>query len=445
MFFGKVDRLRRSIGFRLALWYAGFFVVVSVFLLTLASFLLASSLRQRDHDALAMELGELTDEYEADGLAAVQKEVTLHAASGHSEPLLIRMAGPDNVTVLLGIPEEWAAVDVQRLERLAAENPSSVRSVPLRGEALEVVTRRLADGSVLQIGKSTAERDDVLRRFWRIVAGVAIPVALLGAVGSGLMTIRALRPLRQLVDGMRRVEAGAVDVRVPTRGTDDELDELAVFFNRMVDRIATLIQGMRAALDNVAHDLRTPVARIRGGAEVALRADEPPADLREALADCVEECDRLLTMLNTLMEKGVSVAITAPEALWLYADANRVRQVLANLQDNAIKYTLRGGHVDVSVSYEARAAVVRVQANGVGIPPVDLPRVWDRLYRGDESRSQRGLGLGLSLVKAVVQAHGGRVDVSSAPGSGSLFTISLPLVLLESPEHSPAASSLSSV
>ena len=187
---------------------------------------------------------------------------------------------------------------------------------------------------------------------------------------------------------------------------------------------------------------------------------------REVLADCVEEADQLLTMLNTLMdvseaeagtlrlarepvrvsdllesvgevyryvaeEKGLTLALDVPADLCLDADRSRMRQVVANLLDNAIKYTPAGGRVEVTGARDGDVATIHVEDTGIGITAADLPNIWDRLYRGDQSRSERGLGLGLSLVRAVVHAHGGRVDVSSTLGVGSRFWISLPLKALD--------------
>jgi signal transduction histidine kinase len=190
-----------------------------------------------------------------------------------------------------------------------------------------------------------------------------------------------------------------------------------------------------------------------------------PADLeryRDALADCVEETDRVLVMLNTLMDiseaesgamplnrepidlsepvaravelyrevaeaKGVKLDIDLPSGMVVSGDRVRLEQVAANLIDNAVKYTPRGGSVDVGVRHTGDRAGLRIADSGPGIPAGELPRIWDRLFRGDASRTERGLGLGLSLVKAVVEAHGGDVDVTSEEGRGAIFTVYLPL------------------
>ncbi|CAB3806160.1 sensor histidine kinase [Pararobbsia alpina] len=465
MFSKGLDSLRNAISFRLALWYSACFILSTASLFALAYFLLASTLRQHDRNSIEQRLHQLAAQYQATNLVGVKKELALESRLRQGKPFFIRIAGPRNTTVFVEIPDQWAEFDLNRLEHAPLADPGALIRLPAKDDeaVLEIASLHLPDQELLQVGKSTEERDSVLESFGWIVAGVMIPMVVIGVLGGAFLARRSLRPIRQLIQTVHAIEAGAMGARVPIRQIGDELDELGMLFNDMLNRISTLIQGMRNALDNVAHDLRTPVARIRGIAELALRSEGEPTGSREALADCVEESDQLLQMLNTLMdiseaetgtlklhltpvniadlladavelfqyvaeEKAITLSIITPAPIWLTADRNRLRQVMANLLDNAIKYTPQGGRIEVHAHCRQNMMVICVTDTGIGMTRDELTKIWDRLYRGDHSRSQRGLGLGLSLVKAVVEAHKGRVEASSTPGAGSVFTLMLPII-----------------
>jgi signal transduction histidine kinase len=212
---------------------------------------------------------------------------------------------------------------------------------------------------------------------------------------------------------------------------------------------------------------------MRGTAELALRPESTMAEARAALADSLEETDYLLRMLNAHMDiseaetgslklsfepieasaliaaasdlfqhvaedKGVVLEAGKADGVWFMGDRDRMRQVLANLIDNAIKYTPTGGRIEISGRAEHGAAIISVADTGVGVAAEELPHIWDRTYRSDQSRAQRGLGLGLSLVKAVVEAHRGRVEASSKPGAGSTFRLVFPAISVGRSKAGPA-------
>jgi signal transduction histidine kinase len=312
---------------------------------------------------------------------------------------------------------------------------------------------------------SIAFRDEGSDALWERLRGTSIAIFGLGLalaiVGAMFITRRTLRPVTALVSATRRVvESGDLGLRVDTRASTDELSQLSRLFNHMQSRNEELVKAMRESLDYVAHDLRTPLTRLRAGAELALRGTGSAEEAREALAEIIEETDRVLGMMTTLTdiveaeagamrldrhdedlgkiareavelydfvasEGGVTIVTHVDGGVRVHVDRRRISQVAANLVDNAVKYTRAGGRVEVSVFSDGAWGVLRIADTGIGIASEDQPRVWDRLFRADRSRGERGLGLGLSLVRAVVSAHGGQVHLESEVGTGTTFEVRL--------------------
>ncbi len=457
------ERLRHTLGFRLALWYAVVFVASSLAIVGLTYVLLAATLRQYDRETLQSTIVQFAGAYARGGVDGLAREIRTVQLAVDPGPLFVRTVGASRDVVFLSMPDAWRQFDLSQLETpaLSGEQTWATLRPGTGGAPLEVASVRLADGTLFQVGRSTGRREELLRRF-RGVLLVDLALLLVTALGGGaVLTWYALQPVRRLSDTVRDImRTGRTDRRVPADSTADALGELSGLVNAMLDRIDAVVAGMRGALDNVAHDLRTPMARLRATAESAL-GESDPAVLRDALADCLEESDRVMAMLSTLMD--ISEAETGTMALHYEAvdlgdlirqsvdlyedlaeqrdiriesacepdlrvplDRSRMRQVIANLLDNAVKYTPPGGLIRIDARRDGADALLSVSDTGIGIPADELPRIWDRLYRGDKSRSERGLGLGLSLVRAIVEAHRGTVSVQSAPDDGSRFELRLP-------------------
>lgn len=463
-----ITGLRFSIG--LSLFYAVFFVIGYLAIVAAADYLIRDAITDNEREIIRERLSE----YEAWFRTGQTRmlETRFKEQSLRSDDLVfVYLSGPEANAIMYSSPKGQELIDPSRLEALSSPDRFLVATLTTKDprNVWTIASTPLPGGHRLQSGRisTTAfEPADIFRRvfFWAI-----IPVTLLALIGGAFLSYQAMKPVRDLaVTAGEIVETGELDRRVMIeKWRRGDLAHMAILFNRMLDRNQELIRSMRESLDNTAHDLRTPMARLRATAETALAQPESAEAAHDALADCLEESERVLTMLNTLMdiaeaesgvmkleresvdlaelanqvidlyelvaeEKQIRIATELPDSLPVEGDRTRLQQVVANLIDNAIKYGKDGGTVRIRGEQAGSDvsgrpfAVLRIADDGIGIKENDLGRIWDRLYRSDRSRSQRGLGLGLSVVKAIVDAHGGEVSVSSQPGTGSEFTVRLP-------------------
>jgi signal transduction histidine kinase len=464
------ERTHGSVALRLSVWFATLFTIGFTAIFALLYWLLARSLEASEYEGLQLRLRQYASVYELSGVNGLRQRVAEDSEAPNVRSLFIRLSGPRGESVWGKIPPDWIEADVRRVAVpdgwggwTAREQAINVLRVPRDAERdLAVVSQLIDDNLLLQVGRSTDSRAVLLAPLRRIFLWVGGAVMVVGSLAGYLAARRATRPLLQVVETARRIVAtGALDARVPAPARADDVAELVHHFNTVLDKNAALLRAMREALDNVAHDLRTPLTGLRGSAEIALSQTTDPV-ARDALADSVERVDEVLRLLRALMEISEAeagmlrlerapcdLAELARRAVDLYdevaqakgqtltylpggpvpinGDAVRLRQVVANLVDNACKYTPAGGRIEVRVAADGGRAVLTVSDNGPGVPAAEQPRIWERLYRGDKSRSEAGLGLGLSLVRAVVVAHGGEVAVRTAPAGGAVFEVRLPL------------------
>ncbi len=463
-----VDQIRRSLALRFTLWFAGWFTLGFVAIFALLYWLLGRQIEARDYEDLQQRLQQYSSVYVSTGLRGLQRRIAEDSQQPNVRSLFLRLVGPNGSQVWGKIPPDWLEADQEVVvvpDGWGRWREQTVERVRIKRSAerdLAVVSQALTSNLLLQIGRATDSQEALLEPMRRTFAWVAGAVVLVG-IGAGYLSARrATRPLREVVEIARGIIAtGRMDARVPAPRNDDEVAELVRHFNRVLDQNAGLLRAMREALDNVAHDLRTPLTGLRLSAETSLQRGGLDRDTAETLGDVIERSDQLLALLRALMEiseaeagmlklepvvcdlgeiarnaaelyeevaeaADVSLTIATGAPVPVTADPTRMRQAVANLVDNAIKYTPAGGSVTVWAGREGSERVVRVSDTGPGVPEDEQDKVWDRLYRCDQSRTASGLGLGLSMVRAILRAHGGEATVQNAKNGGAIFELRLP-------------------
>jgi signal transduction histidine kinase len=323
-------------------------------------------------------------------------------------------------------------------------------------QTVRIVVRRLADGETLLVGRAIAEVMQVRNAVERAVTWGFIPALCLSLFAGVFLSIRLQRRIGQVNQSVQRIVAGELRERLPNRGTRDPFDELATLINGMLDEIETLIRSIAGVGDDIAHDLRTPLTRVRVTLERARQHAASVDQLRTAVDQAIVGLDQSLAMITALLriseiEHGrrlagfgdVALAELVREVADLYepiAEDKRVRlsveakgdihargdrdllfEAIANLVDNAVKFTPQGGHVELVLSRTGDQGLIQVRDSGPGIAAAELEFVTRRFFRSDKSRANPGLGLGLSLVNAIAKLHGFRFTIS--PGAGCVAEI----------------------
>jgi len=457
------ERIGLTFSLKLSILYALFFIVSSFSLFVVAYFFIDYLLETGERELIEARMQDYRAWYAEGGLDSLKARFDEQSETDKAA-YFVRIIGPYNKAFFVSIPRGAKGFDPAQLDRIKPKGPGTWYTIKDFGKhnIWTIGSMSLRSDLVLQVGKSSTQIWDLLSNFRSAFILFIVPILLLGVAGGGILTFRAMWPLRRLIQTVRNIlDTGEMSTRVPVGSGRGELHQLVSLFNKMLDKNEALIGAMHNSLDNVAHDLRTPMTRMRGVAEFALQGQQNLEACREALADCLEESDRVLTMLNALMdvaeaetgvmrleiaevsipeliqavvdlyeviadEKHITITLDLPGELLVKADYARIQQVIANLLDNALKYSDDSGQVSITARRENGSAVITVADTGIGIPAHEIEKIWDRLYRGDRSRSQRGLGLGLSFVRAIVQAHGGTVHVQSEINKGSTFTVMLP-------------------
>ena len=433
---------------RLALAVMGSFLLAFVLLGAGLYYAVSSLLLHDARELVSNDAAGLLDLYREDGSGALFEELQRRQAKPEDPDAVHVLVSPQG-RVLLGntalLPHRsparrWIEFNEARLANEASD-------VPLRVIARQ---QRLSDGSLLVTGLRLRSQDRFLALMQRISLVAFAFAATLGGMVGWLTSRWVSRRLRSLDVTAERVGEGELALRVPLDHSDDAFDRLARRFNAMLDRIGELLEGVRHATDHIAHDLRTPLTRLRNRLE-GLRQQPSDASQRAALEGAVAETDQLLQSFGALLRLARieaqapaaadplldlselvvdAVELYVPSAaerdirvrvdlhtVWVRGDRDQLFQVVVNLLDNALKYAPAGSEVATRLQECDEGVVLEIADYGPGIPEADRERVFDRFQRLETHRGSPGVGLGLSLVRAIVHRHGGRIALlDSAPG-----------------------------
>jgi heavy metal sensor kinase len=464
----------RSIRFRMALWYAAL-LAGALALSGAATYLgLERYLQKSLRDSLTKQARSIGDvlivNINQSGEDYVDNEITEHY-SPEINGRFIRVTRADGKRIYVSGPPKDGTFDPALVAppRLPLTQDFT-REVEMSDDhelLLYGLPFKAADGSqfLIEVAAPYNQIESVLRGLLLTFA-LGLPLIVAVAIGGGYLLMRgALRPVDEIRQKAAQITSRNLSERLPVIHTGDELERLATDLNHMIERLEESFQQINRFSADASHELRTPLTVLQGELEaVAQKGQGLPGDVRDTIGSALEETQRLANIVESLLsisrldageargqsfrldfaelarttadqmrllaeEKHISVVCNGTEPVEVDADPSRLKQVVVNLLDNAIKYTPEGGKVSISVTRRDGRAILEVADSGIGIASPDLPHIFDRFYRADKARSRQmgGTGLGLSIVRSICQAHGGQVTVKSTEGRGSLFHVDLPL------------------
>lgn len=464
MLLRKFNDLRNSLLFRLTILYAAAFTILStVGFLAFYYRIYAVAMESLDAE-LVNETRKLRTLMETSGLEAVRSAIADEMEMEDPAEDFYRLFTFKGETLISSDTTSWGTIAkteiLTAMQRTGQTDTIQDLEIRASGEKARMVTSIVGPDAVLQVGESLEDVDEYLDIFLKLFSILVICVIAVSTLIGWFLARRATMDMNAVTRTAQEITDGDYTRRVHLRGRLSEIERLGATFNHMLDRISSLLNSMKEINDNIAHDLRSPLARIRGIAEMSLLKDNSVQAYKDMAASTIEECDALIEMINTMLditeaEAGVNgtrkepadlVAIieeacelfrpvagnrkvllntNLPDALIVMSNRNKLQRIVTNLLENAIKYTPENKMVTITAVQRNDEIQVDFKDMGIGISEKDLPHIFDRFYRCDRSRSNDGVGLGLSLVKAYIESLNGSIDVESAPEQGSCFTLKM--------------------
>ena len=425
-----------------------------------------TTLSSRIDDDLIEDVEEFRTLYSLGGFSELKREIENESLTNDVSQEFVRLLDRDGNELFTSDLSHWKGMHTIQttLQKTIISHPEPIlETIQFKDQedATRIVYGLVTPDVILQLGESTEEKNELME----LLALVFIPLFL---IVIPIATFAGWKVARQATKGINEVsyavaelEKGDFDHRVAIHSQRDEIQTLADTFNNMAERIHSLITEMREMIDNIAHDLRSPLGRIRAMSESALSGSDSVTEYKSAAVDTLTECDRLINMINTTLdiaeaeagvstntkedvnlgqlieevcelfepaaaEKNITLSFKTKLERYIRGNKQSLQRMLANLLDNALKYTSSNGEININLTNNPDALRISITDTGIGIPPSEHDRIFDRFYRCDDSRTTSGCGLGLSFARAVARAHDGDISVRSTPEKGSVFTITFP-------------------
>ncbi len=456
----------RLTSFRLTIWYALVFAIAAVTVYFIAYWTIRSDLNRRVDLELMEEINELIEAYN-DDIDEVTEEIKEEEDEEDTDKIMFRLITLNLQSIVSTDTSKWVGLDTftsSILTRLSDDVLISEAKFPGRKYRDRIASKKMAKGHIIQIGFSYEEEEKLLLNFSNIFGIVISIMTMTGCIMGWLMARKAMAGVQRVTDSAKSIAEGDLKHRVAIGEEGAEIENLAITFNEMITRIQCLIDEMSEVTNNIAHDLRSPITRIRLLAEQNLANETDKESAHTTSVLIIEECDRLVQMIKTMLEmaemdagvtkfdfekidivkliedavdlfqpvaeqKNIVIKINARHnSIYINGNQSMLQRVISNLLDNALKYTSNDGTVAIEVSDSDDQIDISIIDSGVIIGAEDLPHIFKPFYRADKSRTTSGNGLGLSLARSIIAVHSGRIFAKSLPDHGNKFTIFLPSI-----------------
>ncbi|MDM8536162.1 ATP-binding protein [Desulfobacterales bacterium HSG17] len=463
-------KIFNTIAFKLTLWFTGIFTICSGVVFVLFYFLATQTIETQIDESLLENASKFSASIQRNGLMGARELAVLEAQAAGEKVIFFRLLYSSGEVFASSHMSYWKDVNIQEhaLKKLIIthKNFFETIAIPSTKKKARILYSFVAVNVILQTGIAMDYQTKFLSAFKKVFFAAMGFIIVFSAVSGWLLVAKALSGVKTITKTAQNITGSNLEARVRTTGNKNELDQLVITFNSMLDRIEKLVKNIREMSDNIAHDLKSPITRIRGFAELALVHDENMDNYRTMAANTIEESDRLLDMINTMLlisraeagesdfqfkttnlssmvknacdlfaplaeDKNIELILDIQDNIFVIADIQMLQRAFSNLLDNAIKYTYENGQVCINTAVKNCEIIINVEDTGPGVDSAFFEKIFERFYRTEESRSSAGTGLGLSLARTIVRQHKGNISVFKRQNQGIGFKIILPYYNLE--------------